>query len=161
MFKKLIIVIILSVFSTVAYASDSKDMSACLPDKIGDFKSSSKITVSNHKDEVISVSCEYLYKGNRVNMFVWKLPGNKEIWPYIGGQAKAQMILVSGRLCVLNVNETTKITTLVITIDKSYVSPPPFLYKVTVSTSSKEGEKIVQAIAAKLNYDPLFALYEK
>jgi hypothetical protein len=160
MFKKTIFVGLLLLVSTIVYAADHKEMSTCLPDNLGNYKPSSDILVSVLKDDVLSVLREYQHEDKKVNVSVWKIPGDKEIWPLIGGQAKATMVVVSGRLCILNVDETSNTTTLVVNIDKGYLYPPPFLYRVSIHTNNKDGSDLVQNVAGKLDYDKLFSLYD-
>lgn len=161
MLKKIIICAFLILSFSVVYASDHKDMSACLPDNIGEYKSSKDALATDLKNNVLSVSRQYQYKDKTAEVFVWKIPGNKQIWPYIGGKSKANILIVSGRMCILNVDESTGNSTLVINLDKSFVTPPPYLYRVSVTTSSKNGSSVVQKIGENLDYDKLFSLYEK
>lgn len=161
MFKKICFAAFLLLVSAAVYASGHKDMAACLADKIGNFKSSKDIIVTNHQGDILSVSRGYQYKGNSVTVSIWKIPGNKQLWPYIGGKSKAKLMIVAGRMCILNVDEKSKISTLVINIDMGYISPPPYLYRVSVSAGGPDGGKVVQTIGKNLNYDKLFALYGK
>lgn len=161
MVKKIGFAALLLLIPAVVYASGNKDMAACLPDKIGTFMSSKDIIVTDHKGDVLSVSRDYQYKGKSVTVSIWKIPGNKELWPYIGGKSKARLMIVAGRMCILNVDEKSKISTLVINIDKGYISPPPYLYRVSVSADGPDGSKVVQTIGENLNCDKLFALYGK
>ena len=161
MFKKICFAASLMLISVVVYASGHKDMASCLPDKIGDFKSSKNIIVTERKGDVLSVSRDYQYKGKSVTVSIWKIPGNKELWPYIGGKSKAKLMIVAGRMCILNVDKQSGNSTLVINIDKGYISSQPCLYRVSVSEKGAEGSKDVQTIGLNLNYEKLFALYGK
>lgn len=159
--KKTIFSVLLVLVSAVVFASTHEDLSACLPDTIGDYKSSKDILVTDHKDNVSSVSREYQHESSIVKVSIWKIPGKKEIWPYMVGKSKAKLIIVAGRMCILNVDETSNSSNIVINIDKSYLSPPPYLYRVSVDTYGTNGSTVVQAIGEKLNYDKLFGLYGK
>lgn len=159
--KRMIFCVLLVLVSAVVYASSPQDMSACLPDTIGNYKSSKDAVVTDHKNDVLSVSRQYQYEGKIVNVSIWKIPGNKEIWPYIGGKSKANLMIVAGRMCILNIDESSGNSTLVINIDKAYLTPPPYLYRVSVNTSNTTDNTVVQTIGENLDYDNLFALYGK
>ncbi len=163
MLYKIMSTLLVLSLTIAAHAADPKTMSACLPDRMGDFKAGDAAAVTRHKDKVTSVSRPYQSEKNQpvLTVSVWKIPGNKQIWPYIDDQGQAQIIVISGRLCILKHDPATLQSTLVVNIDKGYLSPPPFLYRVSILAKGKKSDETAKALAEKLNFDRLFALYDK
>ncbi len=81
MLKKVFLVVLFSLISISAYALD-KEMLSCLPDTLGEYKAAKGFTTEELKDNVTSVSRQYQREGDKAKVSVWKIPGDKEIWPF-------------------------------------------------------------------------------
>jgi len=145
-------------FVQTAHASDGTKMPACLPDKLGEFNAIDSVVSENLESNITTASRQYKKDDKIVKITVWKLPGDKEIWPFIGSKGKASMLIVAGRLCVLNKIKDNNTATLIIRLDTASVSTPQFHFRVTAEMKGSEDTDTITSIGEKLDYDKLFRL---
>ena len=153
-------IMLFGILATSGFAAVDAEMAACLPDNLGVFKATRQAATDSPQDKVIAVSRSYKNGAKTATVTVWKIPGNSDIWPHIGGQKKATLVVVSGRLCILNIDEAKNAVTLVVRFEKGFVNPPPAKYTVTIEMQQTTDAAEAQQIAEQLDHDRLFRLYD-